>query len=194
MAEVTAAKKNLRDISSSHLHINPSPHLRIFLVGMMGSGKTYWADKLKKKLKIPAYDLDNLVEIMEEQTIAEMFAEKGEEYFRKEESKMLRLFKEKKSFILSCGGGTPCFNDNMQWMNKNGITVWLNETVEVLSGRLAEEKEQRPLIKDLDDDGLKEFLQRKLEERKEYYEQAKYKLSGDQLTESGLIKLLREHA
>jgi shikimate kinase len=81
---------------------------KIFLLGMMGAGKTFWAEKLKKKLKIPAYDLDSLVEMMEEKTIAEMFAEDGEDFFRKAEAKMLRMFKEKKSFILSTGGGTPC--------------------------------------------------------------------------------------
>ena len=193
MAEIATARKSKTgttvDKSEKHL-----PGLKIFLIGMMGSGKSYWAEKLKKKLKVPAYDLDNLVEIMEERSIAEMFAEDGEEYFRKEEAKMLRLFKEKKNFILSCGGGTACFNDNMQWMNKNGITVWLDEPVDVLIERLQKEKEHRPLIKNLNDDQLKEFLNKKIEERKEYYGKATYILKGDQLTEGNLTKLLKEHA
>src|SRR5215210_6739890 len=95
----------------------PAP-FKIFLIGMMGSGKTYWAEKLKKNLKIPAYDLDSLIEMMEEKTVSEIFEEDGEEYFRKSESKMLHLFAEKKHYILSCGGGTACYNDNMKWMNK----------------------------------------------------------------------------
>ena len=174
MAEIATAKRSKSDTTLEKSE-KDTPTLKIFLIGMMGSGKTYWAEKLKKKLKVPAYDLDNLVEIMEERTIAEMFAEDGEEYFRKEESKMLRLFKEKKSFILSCGGGTACYGDNMQWMNKNGITIWLDEPVDVLIERLQNEKEHRPLIKNLDDDQLKDFLNKKIEERKEYYGQASYR-------------------
>src|SRR3954454_1788630 len=108
-----------------------SAETKVFLVGMMGSGKSYWAQKLKKKLKVPAYDLDALIEMMEEKTVGEIFEEDGEEYFRKAEAKMLRLFSEKKQFILSCGGGTACYNDNMEWMNKQGITIWLNEPVEI---------------------------------------------------------------
>jgi len=168
--------------------------MKIFLIGMMGSGKTYWAEKLKKKLKIPAYDLDALIEMMEEKTIAEIFEEDGEEYFRKAESKMLRLFAEKKQFILSCGGGTACCNDNMKWMNKQGITLWLDEPAEVLSERLVKEKNHRPLIKNLDDAALKDFLTKKMEERKPFYNQATYRLSEKNLTESAFEKILKEHA
>lgn len=168
--------------------------MKIFLIGMMGSGKTYWAEKLKKKLKIAAYDLDALVEMMEEKTIAEIFEEDGEEYFRKAETKMLRLFAEKKQFILSCGGGTPCCNDNMKWMNKQGITIWLNEPVSVLSERLLKEKSHRPLIKNLDDNALQGFLTKKLEERTGYYSQAAYQLNEENLTEDTFIKIVKEHA
>ena len=167
---------------------------KIFLIGMMGSGKSYWAEKLKKKLKVPAYDLDALIEMREEKSVQEIFAEDGEEYFRKAEAKMLRLFAEKKQFILSCGGGTACYNDNMKWMNKQGITVWLDEPVETLSERLSKEKSHRPLIKDLDDEGLNNFLEKKLEERAAFYDQSAYRLSGDKLTESTFAKILKEHA
>src|SRR3954463_9563111 len=171
-------------ISSATSRVHP-PAYKIFLVGMMGSGKTYWAEKLKKKLKVPAYDLDALIEMMEEKTVQEIFAEDGEEYFRKAEAKMLRLFAEKKQFILSCGGGTACYNDNMKWMNKQGITIWIDEPVEILSQRLSQEKAHRPLIKDLDDAGLEQFLEKKLLERAPFYEQSTYRLSGDKLNEAG---------
>ena len=167
---------------------------KIFLIGMMGSGKTFWAEKLKKRLKIAAYDLDELVEMMEEKTVAEIFEQDGEEYFRKSEAKMLRLFAEKKSFILSCGGGTACHNENMNWMNKQGITVWINEAVEILSDRLIKEKNNRPLIKDLDYISLKDFLYKKLQERTPFYSQAQYELTGENLTENALIKIVKEHA
>ena len=168
--------------------------MRIFLIGMMGSGKSYWAERLKKKLKLPAYDLDALIEMMEEKTVAEIFREDGEEYFRWAEAKMLRLFAEKKQFILSCGGGTPCYDDNMKWMNKHGITIWLDEPVEILAERLAKEKSHRPLIKDLDNSHLKEFLNKKLQERIEFYNQATSRLNGRNISDSGFTKILKEYA
>ena len=165
--------------------------MKLFLIGMMGSGKTYWAEKLKKKFKVAAYDLDSLVEMMEEKTISEMFSEDGEEYFRKAEAKMLRMFKEKKQFILSCGGGTPCFDDNMSWMNKNGITIWIDEPTDVLVSRLTSQKEHRPLIKDLSDDELEKFLVDKLKERESYYGQATHRLSGKDLDEKSFSKIIQ---
>jgi shikimate kinase len=168
--------------------------VKIFLIGMMGSGKSYWADKLKKKLKTSAYDLDALIEMMEEKSVAEIFAEDGEEYFRNAEAKMLRLFAEKKHFILSCGGGTACYNDNMKWMNKQGITIWIDEPVETLSRRLIKEKEHRPLIKQLDENALTDFLESKLNEREVYYRTAAYRLSGADLTENAFTKIIKEHA
>jgi shikimate kinase len=168
--------------------------MKLFLIGMMGSGKTYWAEKLKKKLKIPAYDLDALIEMMEEKTVAEIFEEDGEEYFRKAEAKMLRLFAEKKQFILSCGGGTPCYNENMKWMNKQGTTIWLDEPVQTLSERLLKEKNHRPLIKNLDNSALKDFLTGKLKEREPFYSQATIRLNETNLTESVFEKIVKEYA
>jgi shikimate kinase len=166
---------------------------KIFLIGMMGSGKTYWADKLKKKFKVPAYDLDALIEMMEEKSVKEIFEEDGEDYFRKAEAKMLRLFSEKKQFILSCGGGTACYNDNIKWMNKQGITIWIDEPVQTLTERLSKEKSHRPLIKDLDDEALSSFLEKKLEERFAFYDQSAYRLTGEELSENTFVKILKEH-
>lgn len=167
---------------------------KFFLIGLMGSGKTYWAERLKKKHKIPAYDLDNLVEIMEERSVAEIFKDDGEDFFRKEEAKMLRLFREKKQFILSCGGGTPCYNDNMTWMNKNGITIWINEPLDVLAERLKNGREHRPLLKDLNDDQLVPFLQTMLSKRVEYYSQATHILEPAELTDHFFNKIISQYA
>jgi shikimate kinase len=155
--------------------------MKIFLIGMMGSGKSYWASILAKKFKTTAYDLDHLIEILEEKTVAEIFAEEGEEYFRKMEAKVLRWFGEKKSFVLATGGGAPCFHNNIEWMNKNGTTLWLNEPVETLVKKLQPEKAHRPLIKDLSNDELATFLQKKLEERTPFYSQAKYHLQEKEI-------------
>jgi shikimate kinase len=132
--------------------------------------------------------------MMEERTIAEIFEEDGEEAFRKLETKMLKLFGEKKQFILSVGGGTPCFNDNMKWMNKTGITIWLDEPIETLAQRLLKEKDHRPLIKNIADDELVSFLSTKRKERIRFYSQSAFTLSGDDITEAGFRKILKEHA
>lgn len=161
---------------------------------MMGTGKTYWCKKLAKKLKVGGYDLDFLIESHEERTIAEIFAEEGEAYFRRAESRILHWFKEKKSFVLATGGGTPCFHENMQWMNEQGITIWIDEPVEVLVARLQPEKEHRPLIKNLSDAELKQFLTDKLVQRYPFYHQATYHLQGNAISDAGFAKILKQHA
>lgn len=161
---------------------------------MMGTGKTYWTKKLSKKLKAGGYDLDFLIESDEERTIAEIFAEDGEEYFRKTEAKILRWFGEKKTFVLATGGGTPCFHDNMEWMNKQGITIWIDEPVAILTERLRPEKEHRPLIKDLSDTELDDFLSRKLEERRTFYSRANCHLQGNEINDAAFAKIIKQHA
>jgi shikimate kinase len=192
MTTITAKKPT--KATSKDLPADAKTQAKIFLIGMMGSGKSYWADKLKKKLKVAAYDLDSLVEMMEEKSIKEIFEEDGEEYFRKAEAKMLRLFSEKKQFIVSCGGGTACYNDNMKWMNKHGITVWIDEPVETLCERLSKEKFHRPLIKDLDDQSLKSFLKKQLEERTAFYDQCAYRLNSKELSETTFLKIIASNA
>jgi shikimate kinase len=167
---------------------------KIFLIGMMGAGKSYWAQKMAKWNKCVGYDLDALIEMNEEKTIAEIFNEDGEDYFRKTEAKILRWFKEKKKFIIATGGGTPCFQDNMQWMKKEGIVIWLDESVEVLVKRVSPEKNQRPLIAHLNDTEIAAFIEDKLVERHAFYAQANYRLTRDQINEAGLKKLIAKHA
>ena len=166
---------------------------KIFLVGMMGSGKSYWTKKIAKWIKSAGYDLDHLIEMNEEKTISEIFAEDGEEQFRKMEAKILRWFKEKKKYVLATGGGTPCFQDNMAWMKKEGIVIWLDESVEVIVKRLIDEKEHRPLIANLNEEELTKFIQGKLIERHSFYSQANYRLSSDQITDAKLKQLISQH-
>ena len=161
---------------------------------MMGSGKTYWAELLKKKMKVPCYDLDTIIEIIEEKSVEEIFEQDGEEFFRKLEAKALRWFAEKKQFILSCGGGTPCFTNNIEWMNKQGITIWIDEPIEVLAERLIKEREVRPLLKDIKENEMKDFLKNKSEERMPFYSKAKYRLQGDEITLQAFQKIIKQHA
>jgi shikimate kinase len=129
----------------------------------------------------------------EEKTIAEIFTEDGEDYFRKTEAKLLRWFKEKKKYVLATGGGTPCSQDNMNFMKKEGIVIWLDESIDVLTQRLISKKAHRPLIAGIDDAALPEFLQNKILERTPFYQQAHYRLTSDQITEAGLKKIIQKH-
>lgn len=166
---------------------------RIFLIGMMGSGKSHWLKQLAKWNKSVGYDLDALIEMNEEKTISEIFNEDGEAYFRKAEAKILKWFKEKKKYVVATGGGTACFQENMDFMKKEGVVIWLDESVEVLVKRLVGSKSNRPLISDLSDQELANFLEQKLVERHPYYKQAHYRLSSDQISESSLKKLIQKH-
>jgi shikimate kinase len=147
--------------------------MRIFLIGFMGSGKTHWGRQLAAQMKIPFYDLDDEVERREGRAVARIFAEEGEEAFRiKERDVLEKVIDENGSMVLSCGGGTPCFFNNIERMKKYGVVIWLNTHVEVLLERLLKEKAHRPLIKNIADNEMRSFIIRKLNERRIYYEQA----------------------
>ena len=167
---------------------------RLFLIGMMGSGKSHWLKRLAKWNKSVGYDLDSLIEMNEEKSIPEIFSEDGEAYFRKVEAKLLKWFKEKKKFVLATGGGTACSQENMDFMKKEGVVLWLDESIDVLAQRLSAEKAHRPLIAQLSDQELIRFLEQKLVERDPFYKQAHYRLSSDQISEAGLKKLIQKHA
>jgi shikimate kinase len=139
----------------------------------MGSGKTHWGKQVAHRLQLPFYDLDEVVINDEGKSVAEIFAELGEEYFRmKEKDTLEQLVADNESMVLSCGGGTPCFFNNIEFMKKYGIVVWLNTNVEILLQRLLKERLKRPLIKDIGDEELRTYIIKKLNERRMYYEQA----------------------
>jgi len=147
--------------------------MRIFLIGFMGAGKTHWGKQVANRMGLPFHDLDELVVAHEGKSIADIFSEQGEEYFRMTEKAMLEELVEKEdSMIISCGGGTPCFFNNIDFMKKHGIVVWLNTHVEVILQRLLKERMHRPLLKDIRDEDLRNHIIRKLNERRMYYEQA----------------------
>src|SRR5688572_14636881 len=102
------------------IHMN---NLRIFLIGFMGAGKTYWGKQLAEHWDLPYYDLDEVIVAEEEMAVSDIFSTKGEDYFRERESAILRGLVKQERFLISCGGGTPCFQDNMDFMNENGTTI-----------------------------------------------------------------------
>ena len=163
--------------------------MRIYLIGFMGVGKTHWGKILSNKLGLPFYDLDELIEEKEGRSINQIFDEEGEEYFRTTEREILREFSEEnESMLLSCGGGAPCFFNNIIFMNENGVTVWINTPFEILLGRLRQGKDKRPLLKDLSDEQLKAYIVKKNADRRMYYEQAKVIVDDKVIEIEKLIK------
>src|SRR5664279_1451625 len=147
--------------------------MRIFLIGFMGSGKTHWGTQIAEKLQIPFYDLDAVIANNEGMNISEIFANKGEEYFRYTEKQTLEdLVSREENFVLSAGGGTPCFFNNIKFMKRSGKVLWLNTSLEALNRRLMKEKMSRPLLQGITEADLRAYIIRKLSERKMYYEQA----------------------
>lgn len=164
---------------------------RIFLIGFMGSGKTHWGKLLADRLSMPFFDLDELIVKTEEKTIPEIFSNEGEEYFRYKEKEILeQLVADHESCIVSCGGGTPCFFNNIDFMKKEGEVVWLNTALDVLVQRLLKEKQQRPLLKMIPDTELKNFIFKKLQDRRLYYEQADLTIKEENLTLDKLVMLV----
>lgn len=119
---------------------------------------------------------------------------KGKRISEKEETKILKWFKEKKKYVVATGGGTASFQENIDFMKKEGVVIWLDESVDVLVKRLVNDKERRPLIAALSDQELATFLEQKLVERHPFYKQAHYRLTSDQITEASLKKIIQKHA
>ena len=165
--------------------------MRIFLIGFMGSGKSHWGRLLSQRLKLPYYDLDALIVESAGKPITSIFEEEGEEYFRLLEKDLLEdVIRENPSLVLSCGGGTPCFFNNIELMKKEGLVVWLNTETNTLLARLQKEKAKRPLIKDISEAELRSYILKKINDRRIYYEQADLHIEEDKINLEELIQLI----
>jgi shikimate kinase len=149
---------------------------RIILIGYMGSGKTTVGKALAKELGLPFYDLDWYIESRMRKTVPQIFAERGEEGFRKIEYNMLHEVAEFENVIISCGGGTPCFFDNMDYLNQQGQVVYLKADPEVLYKHLQMARVERPLLKGKSHEELLAFIKEQLEKREPFYTKARYTL------------------
>lgn len=146
---------------------------KVFLVGFMGCGKSTLGKKLARKLNKEFIDLDDFIEEQEKLTINEIFEQVGEAGFRALENKWLKFVSQKyDNAVISCGGGTPCFNGNMNFMLEKGKVVYIQLPPKVLCDRLTNERQKRPLIAKLSDNELLEFIKTKLSERSPYYLQS----------------------
>lgn len=145
---------------------------RIILIGYMGAGKTTVGKALAAELGLSFYDLDWYIETRMHKKVKEIFDEQGEEGFRRIERNMLHEVAEFENVVLSCGGGTPCFYDNMEYMNAQGMVVYLRCSPQVLFRHLKMGKGVRPLLLGKNDEELLLFIKEQLAKREEYYMRA----------------------
>lgn len=158
---------------------------RIFLIGYMGAGKTTVGKRLSAMAGLSFIDLDYYIEGRYHKSVTDIFAEMGEAAFRELERKMLHEVAEFEDVLISTGGGTPCFFDNMDFMNGHGKTIYLKVSVDELASRLEVCKHTRPVLRNRSGEELKGFIAESLEKRSPYYEKASISFNVDKmLTES----------
>jgi shikimate kinase len=166
--------------------------MRIFLIGFMGCGKSTLGRTLAAELKLTFIDLDSFLEEKYFKTIPQIFAEEGEEVFRRKERKVLEEVCGFDDVILATGGGAPCFFDNMELMNESGFCVFLDVDIRSLVSRLIHAKTERPLIKGKSPEELHEFIEGLLAKRRPFYEKARHILKGSEITSTQVIDLLND--
>lgn len=154
---------------------------RILLIGFMAAGKTTLGKALARDLGLQFIDLDHYIENRYHNTVSQLFADRGEEGFRQIERNMLHEVTEFEDVIIATGGGTPCFYDNMEYMNSKGITVFLQASVDVIYTRLTIARVQRPLVKGKTADELRQYIADMLEMRSPYYTRAHHTFCADYL-------------
>ena len=165
---------------------------RIYLIGYMGAGKTTIGKALERHTSLSFIDLDYYIEGRFRKTISQLFAEKGEDAFRDLERRMLHEVSEFEDVIISCGGGTPCFFDNIAYMNACGKTIYLKVSVPELAARLECSKHTRPVLRNRSGEELKQFIRENLQARSSFYEQAQVIFDAETMTTPEDINLIVE--
>jgi shikimate kinase len=165
--------------------------MRVFLVGFMASGKSSVGKKLSKKIGLPFMDLDSFIEEKYNSTIRSIIYDKGMDKFREIEKESLEtLINENKNILVSAGGGTPYYFDNMKRMNEAGETIYLEVDVPTLVDRLMHAKQDRPLIWGKSREDLTIYANDLFGKREKYYQEAKHTVSGKNFNMEALIDLL----
>ena len=163
----------------------------VYIIGFMGSGKSTVGKKIAGNLKWHFVDLDSKIESFLGMSIADVFQQKGEDYFRAVESQVLRELKPEKETIISTGGGTPCSGSNMEYMLETGLTIYLKLTPEQLAARLSSSGGRRPLINNIKPDALPDFIAMKLTEREKWYNRSDLVMDGCVIDYQMIISLIK---
>ena len=160
----------------------------IYLIGYMGCGKSTLGKALAARCDIRFVDMDDYIESRAGKSIREIFASEGEAVFREMERNTLNELAEMPNAVIACGGGTPCFGDNMEVMNRNGVTVHLRTSHGRLLERLKRGRAKRPLIANLSDDELDKFIAEQLEKRMPHYSKAAFTFDSTLLEDENQIE------
>ncbi len=165
--------------------------LKVFLIGLPGSGKTTLGRQVADEAHIKFVDLDVEIEKEEFKKVEEIFSEKGEPYFRELEKRVLKKFCDLDSgFIMATGGGAPCYDHNLELMKKTGVVVFLDVPAKEISNRILKQSQSRPLLKHQTPDSLKDRIEFLRSQRISFYRQAHHVLTGNQITAKGIIDLI----
>jgi shikimate kinase len=165
--------------------------MKIYLIGYMGSGKSTVGELLAERMKLNFIDFDKYIERETGKTITEIFDTTGEEKFRELEHQHLKKLLRQDDVVVSLGGGTPCFYNNIELINKSGISVYLEMNVDSLVKRLSKARNKRPLIHDLNETELRYFIEANLEKRKMIYEQAHFSIKTSDLSLEKIVEEIK---
>ncbi|MGN7516119.1 MAG: shikimate kinase [Allomuricauda sp.] len=168
--------------------------MKIVLVGYMASGKSTVGRLLARQLGIRFIDLDDYIEEHQKKSIKTIFSEKGEIFFRKLEHQMLNeVLGKEESLVISTGGGTPCYGTNMATiLDQADHSIYLDVSIPNLLERISNEKEHRPLVKNISNEELPEFIGKHLFERRPYYMQAKHILDCNGTDAETVVEQIKE--
>jgi shikimate kinase len=165
--------------------------MRVFLIGFMGSGKTTLGKQLARKLGYRFVDQDHYIESKTGMSIADFFTSKGEQEFRNMEHQALKELILLEDVVVATGGGAPCFFNNMDLMNQNGIAIYIKVKPEILKSRLKNAQEERPLLRGKSEQELLDFIKSKLGEREDYYSKATHVIESLDLKSEDLYQLIK---
>ena len=160
----------------------------IFLVGFMGSGKSSIGKSLSQKLNLNHLDTDRIIEKQNSMSIKEIFKNKDEKFFRHEEFKLITSLSKTKNQIISTGGGLFCNNDIIKFINKNGISIYLKYSSEILYERLKSNNEDRPILTHIKNEELKSFIDNLLAERDKYYKKSTITVNCNDLKKEEILR------
>lgn len=164
----------------------------VFLLGFMGSGKTHWGSRWAKQAGLRFIDLDNLIEEKQGLPVSEIFESHGENFFREIESSTLKSLPGAAG-IIACGGGTPCFHNNMKWMNEHGATIYLKARPAFLLSNILREPNVRPLVKNMSSSKILEFIEHTMKEREAFYSQAQFTIDAEHVNADSLQQIIKQN-